>query len=281
MSSRVNCGCAWNTPCTACSACNGPFSQAATASPAAEAWRSKAVRSRCSSQRATASVAASQQRRHQQQRRGHRGAARCPGAARLADQGQHGRRGDQHPQRIADPPGPPGEGQRRRGYCRGQAECRGGNRRIDQAGHWRGQQQETPDVTRLRQRQRLGHEAPHQRAADGSLQGGADPDSQRHPQCRQVDLPASRAQPQVDANGAQRHRTQCGTAIDPGCGQRDAGRRVQRRRIARREGQAQGQPTGQGIGQCGQAQHPRPRNFGVVFHRWLGATGTPHTAEQA
>ena len=208
-----------------------------------------------------------QQRSHRQQRQRHRRAPWQPGAARPADQRQRGRCRDQHAQRIADPPGPPGECHGRGRQHAGQVKRGGGDRRVGQAGQRRGQQQEAPDIARLRQGQRLRHEAPHQSAADPGLQGGAQPDQRRRAQRRDIELPARRAQADIDGKPAQRGPGQRRASVDPGGGESDAGRRVQRRRVARRESDARGQPAGQRISQQRQGQHPRPTRFGVFGHR--------------
>ncbi len=211
-----------------------------------------------------------QQQRHPDQRRRHRAAPRCPEAARLADQRQHGRRGNQHAERIADPPGPPGEGQRLGGHRPGPPQCERGQRRVGQAGQGCGQQQKAPDVARQGQGQRLTDMTTHQPQAEPGLQCGTQADHRRYAQRRQVELPARGAEPVVDGEGTDGRARERRAAVDPRRGEGDACRRVQRRGVTRSEGQTQGQPAGQCVGQCAQQHHPGPgRRFGSIAHRGL------------
>ena len=72
----------------------------------------------------------------------------------------------------------------------------------------------------------------HQQAANRGLKCGAQCDEKRHAQRRDIELPARRAQPEVDAEGAQRRGRQRRPPADPRSGQHNARRRIQRHRIA-------------------------------------------------
>ena len=196
-----------------------------------------------------------QQRGDAQQRQRQRGAAGRPVGARPADQRQRQRRGDQHAQRVAAPPGPPGEGDRLRRHRPGGGQHRGRQRGVDGAGQQRAQAEEHRHVARLAQRQRLPHMAANQPCAQSRLQCSAQRRHQRQQQRKALVQVTLGDQQRVDQQCAQRHPGQRGAAVDQHRGQRQPGRRVQRRGVARWDRQQQRQLAGREVGQRSEQRH--------------------------
>ncbi len=200
-----------------------------------------------------------QQRGAGQQRHRHRDAAGQPVGPRATDQRQRDRRADQHAQRVAGPPGPPGERHGRNRHRAHRHQHRHRQAGVDQAGQHGTQQAEPGHLARLCQAQRPGQPPADQRHAGGGLQHRAQPVDQWRAQRRQAAERPRIAQGQIDQKGAQQHAQQGRPPVHQGGGQRDAGTGVEGRRIAGRHGQHQGQLARQQVGQRRQQQRRHPR----------------------
>ncbi len=200
-----------------------------------------------------------QQRGAGQQRHRHRDAAGQPVGPRATDQRQRDRRADQHAQRVAGPPGPPGERHGRNRHRAHRHQHRHRQAGVDQAGQHGTQQAEPGHLARLCQAQRPGQPPADQRHAGGGLQHRAQPVDQWRAQGRQAAERPRIAQGQIDQKGAQQHAQQGRPPVHQGGGQRDAGTGVEGRRIAGRHGQHQGQLARQQVGQRRQQQRRHPR----------------------
>ncbi len=208
-----------------------------------------------------------QQRGGGQQRQGQRDASRRPIGAWPADQGQGHRRADQHAQRVAHPPGPPGEGARRTGQGAGGDQPGRRQRGVEQAGQHRAQQEEGGHVARFGQRDRPGQAPAHQRGAQRRLQGRAHRREQRQQQHHRRQRAIGSAHLQVDQVRAQHHAGQHAAAVHQHGGQGQPGSGVDRRRVAWRYGQQlQRQLAQDVIGQRRQQRRhqPVPAGTGLV-----------------